>query len=634
MPNIIVGTAGHIDHGKTALVKALTGIDADRLKEEKERGITIDIGFASLALDRETTLGFVDVPGHERFIKNMLAGVGGIDVVMLVIAADESVMPQTREHLDICSLLQIKQGLTVLTKIDATDPELVDLVEIEVHEFLKGSFLEHAPLLRVSSHTGEGILELVRALATLARSTPPRDASQILRLPIDRCFTMRGFGTVISGTLVAGTVQRDQEIELLPQKRTARVRGIQVHGAAVDEARAGQRTALNLQRVDVGDIERGMVIAPPGVFTPGRLLDVHVNLLPSAPGPIVRRKRIRLHVGTAELLGYLVLLGQDVLEPGGSAFAQVLLERPTLTLPGDRFIIRQYSPMLTIGGGEILDSRPRRHRRSDATIVERLETLQHGSPEARVLAHVQDAGVHAMELGELVGRLGLPATRARGVLLSLAAAGSIHILADNPLVVVAAATLAAATRAIVDEVTRFHETDPLVPGIGREDLKGRVLRDGSPVLFRGAIDHLVAKRQVALDQDLVHLFDRTVTLGGEDERIRGVLSEQFAELGLQAPALSEVIARSSLDAATAKKIVQLLVRDGVLVKIGEDAFIHRDALQKLIQDIRALKASNPRLGVREFKDLTGLSRKFAVPLLEYLDGQRITRRIGDERVIL
>ena len=356
MPNIIVGTAGHIDHGKTALVKALTGIDADRLKEEKERGITIDIGFANLPIDDETTLGFIDVPGHERFVKNMLAGVGGIDIVMLVVAADESVMPQTREHLDICSLLQIKRGLTVLTKIDATDPDLVDLAEIEVHEFLKGSFLEAAPIVRVSAATGQGIAALTSVLAELARTTPTRDATQIFRLPIDRGFTMRGFGTVVSGTLIAGSIHRDQEVELLPPQRSARVRGIQVHGAAVEEARAGQRTALNLQRVELGDIERGMVVVPPGIFTAARAFDVDLTLLPSAPGPIVRRKRIRFHVGTTEVMGYVVLLGRDTLEPGESAYAQILLEAPAFALPGDRFIVRQYSPMLTIGGGAILDA--------------------------------------------------------------------------------------------------------------------------------------------------------------------------------------------------------------------------------------------------------------------------------------
>ncbi len=412
MPNIIVGTAGHIDHGKTALVKALTGIDADRLKEEKERGITIDIGFANLPIDAETTLGFIDVPGHERFVKNMLAGVGGIDIVMLVVAADESVMPQTREHLDICSLLQIKRGLTVLTKIDATDPDLVDLAEIEVHEFLKGSFLEGAPIVRVSAATGQGIAALTSVLAELARTTPTRDATQIFRLPIDRGFTMRGFGTVVSGTLIAGRIQRDQEVELLPPQRSARVRGIQVHGAAVEEARAGQRTALNLQRVELGDIERGMVVVPPGIFTAARAFDVDLTLLPSAPGPIVRRKRIRFHVGTTEVMGYVVLLGRDTLEPGESAYAQILLEAPAFALPGDRFIVRQYSPMLTIGGGAILDAGAERHRRSDPSVVERLDRLKHATTGERELEHVREARLRGADLAALVART-RPARRRR-----------------------------------------------------------------------------------------------------------------------------------------------------------------------------------------------------------------------------
>ena len=634
MPNIIVGTAGHIDHGKTALVKALTGIDADRLKEEKERGITIDIGFANLPLDAETTLGFIDVPGHERFIKNMLAGVGGIDVVMLVIAADESVMPQTREHLEICSLLRIKQGLTVLTKIDATDPELVDLAEVEVHEYLKGSFLEHSPVVRVSSQTGEGIPSLVAALAGIASHVPPKDATQLFRLPIDRCFTMKGFGTVVAGTLISGRIRRDDEVEILPQKRSARVRGIQVHGRIVDEAQAGQRTALNLQRLDLGEVERGMVVAPPGVFQPTTTFDVHFELLPSAPGPIVRRKRIRFHVGTVELMGHIVLLGQDTLLPGQSAFAQVLLEHPTFALPGDRFIARQYSPMVTIGGGAILDARVRRHRRSDGTVVERLEVFRNASIDDRLLAYVEDADLRTIDLAGLVGRVGAPEEQVRQRLLALAREGRAHVLSENPLVVVSIGALTRAMDAVLQEVARFHETDPLHKGIGREDLRGRVLRGAAPLLFRGAIDELVGEKQLAVDQDIVHVFNRTVTLGDEEERIRRLLTERFRSLGLQVPAAEDVIAGLNVDRQTARKILQLLIKDNVLVKISDDTSVDREALHKLIADIRALKAASARFGVREFKDLTGLSRKFALPLLEYLDGQRVTRRVGDERLIL
>jgi selenocysteine-specific elongation factor len=629
-----VGTAGHIDHGKTALVKALTGIDADRLKEEKERGITIDIGFANLRLEDGTTFGFIDVPGHERFIKNMLAGVGGIDVVMLVIAADESVMPQTREHLDICSLLQIKRGLTVLTKIDATDAEIADLAEVEVHEFLKDTFLEHAPVLRVSSQTGQGIPELVRALAALAAGTPPKDATRVFRLPIDRCFTRKGFGTIVAGTLISGTVRRDDDVELLPDRRPARVRGIQVHGGPVDEAHAGQRTALNLQRVELGEVARGMVVAPPGVFEPTTTLDVHLELLPSAPGPIARRKRIRFHAGTAELMGYAVLLGQDVLEPGRSAFAQVLLEAPTIAVPGDRFIARQYSPMTTIGGGEILDPRPRRHRRSDVSVPQRLQRFQHAPLEERLLAFVRDADVHAGDLAALAGRVGLPQPQVRQALESLARDRRIRIVSEQPFVVVDSELFSSATAALLAEVKRFHQTDPLVLGIGREDLKGRVVRHGSPLLFRSAIDALVADRRLGVQQDIVHVYNRTVTLGGEEARIRATLAQRFRALGLQAPAAADVIAGIGVDVPTAKKIVQLLVKENVIVKITEEIAVDRDALQKLIADVRALKSSRPTLGVREFKDLTGLSRKFAMPLLEYLDGQRVTRRVGDERVIL
>ena len=574
------------------------------------------------------------MPGHERFVKNMLAGVGGIDLALLVVAADESVMPQTREHLDICSLLQIKRGLTVLTKIDATDPDLVDLAEIEVHEFLKGSFLEGAPIVRVSAATGQGIAELTSVLADLARTTPTRDATQIFRLPIDRGFTMRGFGTVVSGTLIAGRIQRDQEVELLPPQRSARVRGIQVHGAAVEEARAGQRTALNLQRVELGDIERGMVVVPPGIFTAARAFDVDLTLLPSAPGPIVRRKRIRFHVGTTEVMGYVVLLGRDTLEPGESAYAQILLEAPAFALPGDRFIVRQYSPMLTIGGGAILDAGAERHRRSDPSVVERLDRLKHATTGERVLEHVRESRLRGADLAGLVARLGLLEDDVRVTLLALAAAGTVESVSDSPLTAVTADAFAAATSALADEVARFHTANPLVQGIGRDDLKGRVLRDASPAVFRHALDRLVAARRLAVDQDVVHLFDRTVTLGGEEARVRGLLTERFRSLGLQVSPMDDVIGELGVDRKTARQIVQLLLREQVLVKISEDTAVDRAAVQKLIDDVRGLKSASPTLGVREFKELTGLSRKFAMPLLEYLDGQRITRRLGDERVIL
>ena len=634
MPNIIVGTAGHIDHGKTALVKALTGIDADRLKEEKERGITIDIGFANLSLDNTTTIGFVDVPGHERFIKNMLAGVGGIDLVMLIVAADESVMPQTREHLDICSLLHIKQGFCVITKVDRVESEMVDLVEEEVREFLKGSFLESSPILRVSALSREGIPQLVETLRQFAMKVQPKDAAQLFRLPIDRCFTMKGFGTVVTGTLISGRIQKDEEVEILPSERLTRVRGVQVHGHASTEASAGQRTALNLQGIEVQDIQRGMVLTVPQIFKPTSMLDCHLELLRSAPNPIVGRKRVRFHVGTAELMGYAVLLGQDRLEPGQSGFVQIRMEEPSFALPGDRFIVRQYSPMVTIGGGQILDTYPARHRRSDKGIVEKLRVLRDGSVEERLMFLIEDAGLASVDLPRLVARLGVPAAAVRGNIAKLAKAGLVRTILENPLTVVAEAAFKNAVNGTVTEVKRFHQQNPLVQGISREELRNRVLAEAPNSVFQSVLDQLVAGKQLVVTQDTIQEFGRKVTLKGGEEQIRNQLIERFQTLGLRVPTPDELIDALKADRITARKIVQLLIKENVLVKVADDFLLHRETIDKLIAAVKDLKSKNPKLGVGEFKDLTGVTRKYAIPLLEYLDRQRITRRVGEDRLIL
>jgi selenocysteine-specific elongation factor len=634
MPHVIVGTAGHIDHGKTALVKALTGIDADRLKEEKERGITIDIGFAYLALDSETAIGFVDVPGHERFIKNMLAGVGGIDLVMMVIAADESVMPQTREHLEICALLRIKQGFTVLTKVDKVEPEMADLVELEVREFLKGTFLEHSPIVRVSSLTGAGIPDLINTLRESVATVGLKDDAAVFRLPIDRCFTMKGFGTVVTGTLIAGQVHKEDEVEILPLRRSVRVRGIQVHARGAAVATAGQRTALNLQGVDVVDVQRGMVLTVPRLFSPASMFDCHLELLPSAPNSIELRKRIRFHIGTAELMGYVVLLGQERLRPGESAFAQIRLEQPTFALPGDRFIIRQYSPMVTIGGGQILDGHPERHRRTDQSVLQRLRILKTGTVDERIMQFVEQAGTATIELGRLAAALGMPPARVRERLNGMSKAANFHFLSDNPIVLVSGRSFRQVADAAALEVKRFHQTNPLVSGIGREELKARVFGDAPQLLFQAVLDSLVAEKRIVLAQDVIHEFGRRVTLKAGEERMRSQLSDRFKSLGLQAPGVDEVIDGLHLERTTARKIIQLMVKENELVKISEEMFVDRAAVDKLIAAVKALKAKNIKLGVGEFKNLTGVTRKHAIPLLEYLDRQRVTRRVGDERVIL
>ena len=634
MPHLIVGTAGHIDHGKTALVKTLTGIDADRLKEEKERGITIDIGFAHLALDSETRIGFIDVPGHERFIKNMLAGIGGIDLVMLIIAADESVMPQTREHLDICSLLHIKHGFTVLTKVDKVEPGMADLVEVEVRELLKGTFLENSPIVRASSLTRQGIPQVIETLRDFVGKIGPKDAEDVFRLPVDRCFTMKGFGTVVTGTLIAGKVEKESEVEILPPRRKARVRGIQVHGRAANQALAGQRTALNLQGVEVSDIQRGMVLTVPGMFKPTSMFNCHLELLKSVDHPIEIRKRIRFHIGTAELMGYVVLLGQRRLEPGESAFVQIRLEEPTFALPGDRFIIRQYSPMVTIGGGKILDAAPAKHRRTDPVVLDRLRVYRDGRTDDQLLAVIEEAGLKTIELLELSSRRGLLPARVRERVLTLVKDGRVRLLTETPFVMVSAKAFNDAAQAAAALVDRFHETNPLASGIGREELKTRLFSDAPALLFQTVLDKLVADQKIVLAQDLIHAFGRRVTLKAEEERMRDQLVERFKSLGLQVPAPDELINSLRLDRNTARKLIQLMLKENALVKISEDMLIHRAVVDKLIADVKARKSKNPKLGVSEFKDLAGVSRKFAIPLLEYLDRQRITRRIGDERMIL
>jgi len=634
MPHVIVGTAGHIDHGKTALVKALTGIDADRLKEEKERGITIDIGFAHLAVNSHTNIGFIDVPGHERFIKNMLAGIGGIDLLMLVIAADESIMPQTSEHLDICSLLHVKQGLTVLTKMDKVDRDIADLVEMEVREFLKGSFLEHSPILRVSSTTGEGIPELIATLRNLLGSVGPKDAESFFRLPVDRCFTMKGFGTVVTGTLIAGHVRRDDEVEIFPQRRTARVRGIQVHGRAATEARAGQRTALNLQGIDVAEIQRGMVVTVPHMFDSTSMLDCHLELLRSAPGPIQTRKRIRFHVGTAELMAYVTLLGQDRLLPGESAFAQIRLEEPTFVLPGDRFIIRQYSPMITIGGGEILDAMPQKHRRAERHLVGKLQTMKEGSVDDRIMRVIDEAGARTIDVHQVAARCGIAPGRVKDSINALAKEGLVRSLSDNPSVLVSERSFIEATGSISVAVKRFHEANPLVQGIGREELKSRTVGNVSNLFFQAVLDQLVIQKKIAVLQDVIHEFGRTVTLTPQEERIRTQLATRYSSMGLQVSSANDVIDELKLERSMARKLIQLMVKENALVKITEELLVDRTVIDKLIRDVKALKAQNYKFGVGEFKSLTGVSRKHAIPLLEYLDRQRVTRRVGEERVIL
>ncbi len=631
MKSVIVGTAGHIDHGKTALVKALTGIDADRLEEEKRRGITIDIGFANLELpmpDGETLrLGFVDVPGHERFVRNMLAGVGGIDLVLLVIAADESIKPQTREHFDICRLLSIRRGITVLTKSDAVDPETLDVVRAEVEDFLRGSFLaQPSPIVAVSSLNGTGLDELKRALIRVASEAPARDSRAIARLPIDRVFTMKGFGTVVTGTLVCGTIRKEDELEAFPGGRRVRVRGVQVHGKPAEQAVAGQRTALNLAGATTEELARGMTLAPPSTFHATSRVDVELSLLPSAK-PLKDRARVHFHSYTAETVATVVLYGKKQVGPGENAYAQLRLSAPTLLLPEDRFIIRQFSPVVTIGGGMVIENAPPRKLKSATDHVQFLRALTEESRAGMVRARVTASGGKGLSIADAVARTGWPAQQ---IISGASAATDLVRIGD---IFIFRPVLDRIRKDLSSALEAFHKNNALVAGMSKGELRGH-FSGVAPAVFASVFDAALHAKNIELAGELVRLPGRGVVMKDEEAESKRIIEAAFSNAGLKVPALKDVLAGLKVDKGRAQKIVTLLLRDKILVKITDDLVFHADALVDLRKRMIAEKAKSSKLDVGRFKDLTGVSRKYAIPLLEYLDRERVTRRVGDDRVIL
>jgi len=638
MRSIIIGTAGHIDHGKTALVRALTGVDADRLPEEKRRGITIDLGFAELDLG-EVRVGFVDVPGHERFVKNMLAGAHGIDLVALVIAADEGVMPQTREHFDICSLLEVKSGLVVITKTDTVDEELLELVRAEAEELVAGSFLEGAPVAAVSARTGAGLEELKNVLRGVALSVAERSSETVARLPIDRAFTMRGFGAVVTGTLVAGEITEGQELELLPAGVRVRVRGLQVHGAAVRTARAGQRTAVNLGGVEAAAVERGMMLAPSGRLTPTQMLDVRVEVLKGASRPLRTRQRVRVHLGTAEALARVAVLetsGEVV--AGASGFAQLRLEAPVAALPGERFIIRSYSPQRTIAGGEILDAHASRHRRREHERARaRLDALAGADRAGRLSYFAESAGEAGARRAELTARTGWRDEVLDAALAEALGRGSI-VEAEG--VAVSREVFERLTGSALEEVEAHHTREPLSRGMARETLRERVFAHAAPELFRAALRRAEEQGALVSERELVRSSRYSLDLSPADAELRDRLEKIYRDAALEAPALEEALARAGGPGGRPehlRKILRLLLDAGALVRVREDLLFHHEALERLVASLGEYAARHEPerlIDVAAFKELSGVSRKYAIPLLEHFDRARVTRRAGDKRIIL
>jgi selenocysteine-specific elongation factor len=639
VPHVVVGTAGHIDHGKSTLVRALTGMDPDRLKEEKARGITIDLGFASWR-EGDLTVAFVDVPGHERFVRNMLAGAGGIDAVLLVIAADEGVMPQTREHFDICRLLGIRAGVVAVTKIDAADPELAEIVALDAAELVKGSALEGAPVVPVSARTGAGLDRLRAHLRGLAEQGTARAPGGPVRLPIDRAFSIRGFGTVVTGTLDSGTLRADEELEIVPSGRHVKVRGLQVHNAPAPAAAAGSRVAVNLAGVDVGDLDRGLVLATPGTLSATRLVDAALQLLPGAP-PLRHNARVRFHQGTAEALARVSIVapagpGQDapVQTAGTTGFVRLRLETPVPVTRGDRFVVRSYSPAATIGGGRILDPGPPRGGVRLTATRARFEALDAplsgAGPEADALfVFVRESGAAGVPVDALRARAG--AGRAAAAIADLRSRADVWMAGDR---LVLEAWRVELEGRVERALEAHHRAEPLSEGLSREEVRERVLAGASPPVAEAVLERLGASGRV-LGRERLRLRGHEVRLTGEEAAAEEALLSAYRSAGLTPPDVAALTEATRLPPPVVQRVTQLLLRQKRLVRVDTLIF-HPETLARLKSEIAAMKsdAAPVEVDVATFKGRYGLTRKYAIPLLEYLDRERVTRRDGERRVVL
>ena len=629
----IIGTAGHIDHGKSALVRALTGIDTDRLQEEKERGITIDLGFAHAVLGDNVTLSFVDVPGHERFVKNMLAGVGGIDAVLLVVAADESIMPQTREHFAICRLLGVRRGVVAITKCDLVDRELADLVELELHEYLADTFLASCATVRTSITDGTGLDALLEALKTAVTDAPLRPLDGPLRLPIDRVFSVHGFGTVVTGTVASGSITVGDRLELHPSRTTVVVRGLQVHGQSVERSGAGSRAAINLQGMERADLERGMVLATPGCLRTSHMVDVRLQLLPGL-GDIHHLQRVRFHHGAAEVLGRVSLLDADVIPDGGSGLAQLRLEEPYPLVPDDRFIMRRYSPMVTIGGGIVIDAQPVKHRLHELGAADRLRWIEAANPEAKLARWVEEAGIDGIDGTQLKPRLGVTEAGLDQLCHGLVEHHGLVSIRDASPYVVDGRIFQELCQRLLKSVEWFHEEQPLKPGIPKEELRSIVARYVEQRVFDAALERLVTSNDLVRSADGIASPAHQVILDENQQQLSNTLLQRLRTAGLAPPRIEEILQSLEPGNPDVRQLYHHLVRTGKLVRVKERLVFHRDVIDDLIQLLRQRCGEGDLFSVTDFKDWIGVTRKHAIPLLEFLDAQRVTRRVGAARQII
>jgi selenocysteine-specific elongation factor len=632
LKQIILGTAGHIDHGKTSLVRAVTGIDTDRLKEEKERGITIELGFAHLDLPSGLHLGVVDVPGHEKFVKNMVAGATGIDIVAMVIAADEGVMPQTREHMEICTLLGVSHGLVVLTKIDLVDEEMLELAREDVVSFTRGTFLENAPVIPVSAVTGAGLEDFVKALDALSAQVPLRPPSTLFRLPVDRVFTMKGFGTVITGTLVSGRVQVGDPVMVYPSGVTSKVRGIQVHNRSVEAAGPGMRTAVNFQGLDKEAVQRGEVLSSPNALKPSYMVDVHLRFLASNGKPAKNRTRVRFHTGTSEILGNLILLEGDEIKPGEDTVAQLRLDTPVALVKGDHYVLRSYSPIRTIGGGQVLNPIPPKHKRLRPEVVQGLKGILTVGPEALIDFHIAACGPAGVSFAELRLMTSLTDKQLESALQAMMSGRRAVQVDKEARTYVHKKSLDALVAETGAGLKAYHKAFPLKSGMLKEELKSKFPSNADPKLFNLLLNQMVRDNLIVQEDKTVRLASHKVSLAGDEATLRRKIAEAYRQSGLQPPFFRDLAAALKADPAQAKDVLNLLIEEGVIVRTKEDLYFHAEAIEGLKQRMVKFFEQNPEMNPAHFKEMTGgASRKFLIPLLEYFDSKNVTLRVGDIR---
>ena len=624
--HLIVGTAGHVDHGKTTLIKAMTGTNTDRLKEEQERGLTIDLGFASLKLPSGRQVGIVDVPGHERFLKNMLAGASGVDIALLVVAADEGVMPQTREHLEILELLETRQGVVALTKSDMVDEEWIEIVEDDLREYLSKTFLRNAKIIRVSGVTRLGIDDLEQEIDRLADEAQQRTIEGPFRLPIDRVFTMTGFGTVVTGTLVSGILKLGDPAVILPEQIESRIRQLQVHGVKQEVVYAGSRVAVNLAGIDVPDIERGSVLVPPGYLQGTNTVEAYVRVLEQAARPLRNRMRVRLHVGTSEVIGRATVLGAEEIAPGENGFILLKLESEVVAARGDRYVLRFYSPTSVMGGGIILDPIAAKHKRSDQAAIERLQRRLKGDP-----ADMVEDALSLSETGlmkpELVRRTGLTELEVNAAICELIENARVIETSGRLFQRVSFEMTASRIRSALET---YHKTNAIKPGMPREDLKAEIGSRFDQKGYQSILAMLSSRNEIVISEAVVRLPDHKPTLTPQQEKLADAIENEYKSAGANPPLIDEIEQRHG---AGFREIIALLVERGDLIKITNDLYFHSKAISEAEAALRKYLEENQQITVSQFRDMIGSSRKYVVPLLEYFDLKRVTRRLGDQRVL-